>query len=66
MEKSSYAPASFMVISIIGLLISALWIYNISKPYGFAFTIVFAAMLGASIVNMTHSSLEPEIKHRNK
>ena len=64
MAKINYLPASFMLLSIIGLLISTIWIYDFSKPYGFALSIVFAAMLGASIVSMTHAPL-PEDKYRN-
>ncbi|MCD6589895.1 hypothetical protein J7K74_01770 [Candidatus Woesearchaeota archaeon] len=65
MRRIAYLPASFMLIGIIGFLISSLWIYPVSKPYGFAFSVVFAAMIGASIVSMTHAPL-PDEKYRLK
>ena len=64
MAKISYLSGSFMLLSLIGLVFSATWLYSFSKPYGFALSIVFASMLGASIVSMTHAPL-PDDKYRN-
>jgi len=44
---------SFMVLSIMGFLITAYLVYPKSTNYGFAFMIVFIAMFIASMISMT-------------
>ncbi len=44
---------SFMVLSIIGFLITAYLIYPKDRDYGLAFIIVFIAMFIASMISMT-------------
>ncbi len=44
---------SFMVISILGFLISAYLVYTKSFNFGIAFMIVFAAMFIASMISTT-------------
>ena len=53
--------SSFMVSSILGILISVIWVYNQSKPFGVAFTIVFALMFISSIISMTFGPAETEL-----
>lgn len=44
---------SFMVISILGFLITVYLIYPASADYGIAFMVVFIAMFVASLISMT-------------
>ena len=50
---------SFMVLSIIGFLVTAYLIYPKNKDYGLAFMIVFIAMFIASLISMTKSPTPP-------
>ena len=49
--------SSFMLIAIMGFLISAYYVYTLpyeqSTSYGFSFMLVFAAMFVASLISMT-------------
>ena len=47
--------SSFMVISILGFIISAVVVYDISPKFGFAFALVFVLMFVASIISMTYA-----------
>jgi len=53
-------PTSFMLISIIGLLFSALVVWQYSVTWGFAFCVVFTTWFIASVYNFTHA---PGEKH---
>ncbi|PIY60225.1 hypothetical protein COY95_02870 [Candidatus Woesearchaeota archaeon CG_4_10_14_0_8_um_filter_47_5] len=56
-EWKGVAPLTpgFMLVSIIGLVISGTVIYGrISKPWGFTFAVFFTIMLVASLVSMTY------------
>ncbi|MFH1275881.1 MAG: hypothetical protein ABIH82_02110 [Candidatus Woesearchaeota archaeon] len=44
---------SFMVTAMLGVLISAYWVYPQSKSYGFTFLLIFIAMFIASLISMT-------------
>ncbi|MBU0470704.1 MAG: hypothetical protein KKA62_02105 [Nanoarchaeota archaeon] len=48
---------SFMVLSIIGFLVSAYWIYPLSFNYGLAFMLIFTAMFISSLISMTKAPL---------
>jgi multisubunit Na+/H+ antiporter MnhB subunit len=52
-----FAPlkSSFMVISILGFIISAVVVYDISPKFGFAFAMIFVLMFVASIISMTYA-----------
>lgn len=53
---------SFMIMSIVGFLISVIWAYPRWPDYGFSFVIVFLAMFIASIISMTHSDSGGELQ----
>ncbi len=55
---------SFMVLSIVGFLVSLYLVYPMSTNYGTAFILVFIAMFIASIISMTHVPImnEKEVK----
>lgn len=53
--KIAPLKGSFMIASIIGFIISAIWVYNISPQFGFAFALVFTLMFIASLISMTYA-----------
>ena len=65
--KIQIAPlsGSFMVASIVGFLISSIYIYdNIDKSWGLAFSILFVLMFVASVISMTYGPADqPLIIH---
>ena len=62
---SKVAPlhSSFMIASIVGFLISALYIYKQlgSKTWGFTLMLFFILMFVASIISMTYAPVMPEM-----
>ncbi len=48
---------TFTLIALLGLLISVYMVYEQSPSFGFAFIIVFAAMLIASLISMTKAPI---------
>ena len=71
-RKFRFAPlnGAYMATSILGLLISLMWVYKQSPDFGIAFTFVFGLMFFASIVSMTvadpDTSVELEKKKQKK
>jgi len=53
--------SSFMLASIIGFLISVLYVWKLEKSFGFTFAIIFGVMFVASIVSMGHAPVEAEL-----
>ena len=51
---------SFMVTAILGILISAYWVYPQSFNYGLTFMLVFGAMFIAALVSMTKAPVIEE------
>lgn len=45
--------SSFMILAMVGFLISAYYIFPMNIDYGVSFMIVFAAMFIASLISMT-------------
>ena len=58
--KFEFAPlkGSFVIISIVGFIISAIWVYRKSPTWGFAFCLVFVMMFIASMISMTYGPVE--------
>jgi len=56
-------PGSFMMSSILGFLISAIWVWPTSQSFGFAFMTVFVIMFIASIISMTYGSADEALKY---
>lgn len=52
--------SSFMLIAIIGLLISGYWVYPKSLDWGITFMILFTCMFIASLLSMVHAPLGNE------
>ena len=48
----------FMITSIVGLIISAIYVFPRNQPWGFTFTIFFAMMFAASVISMTYGPEE--------
>jgi len=53
---------TFMLASIIGFIVSALYIYDWSKTWGFTFALVFVLMFIASIISMTYASVDSQLQ----
>jgi hypothetical protein len=64
MVKYKIAPlsGSFMLASLLGFAISAVWVYPVSKNFGISFLIVFIAMFIASIISMTKGPETEELR----
>ncbi len=59
-------PASFMVTSIVGYIISVLLVYPRWQSWGFAFALVFIMMFIASVISMTYSEVKDPLMIHNK
>lgn len=68
LPKVAPLHGSFMVISIVGFLISALYIYRQlgNKTWGFTFMLFFTLMFIASVISMTSSPSIPELDKKPK
>ena len=53
--KPAPLSGAFMLISIAGFLFSTVYLWTVSKPWAFAFAIVFAIMFIAAMISMTYS-----------
>jgi multisubunit Na+/H+ antiporter MnhE subunit len=62
------APLSrgFMITAILGFLISAIYIFPRSNPWGLAFSILFAVMFVAAMVSTTKAPVEALEKKETK
>jgi hypothetical protein len=64
-------PSSFMLMSILGFTISALWVFPRDNDLGFTFLLLFTLMFVASVISMTHASsknleaLDARAEHRH-
>ena len=47
----------FVISSIIGFVISAFWVYPMSKPWGFAFGLLCVIMFISSVISMTFAPI---------
>ena len=55
--KAQPANAGFLVMSIIGFLVSGYLIFPLYIQFGFAFMVVFALMFIASVISMVKASI---------
>ena len=60
--KVAPLPGSFMMISILGFLVSVLMVYNYSPSFGFAFATIFVLMFVASLISMTYADSDAMLK----
>ncbi len=62
-NKVAPLPASFMLASIIGFLVSSLYIYQkLSNTWGFTFSLLFGIMFISSVISFTHAPSEDDLK----
>lgn len=59
--KAAPLKSSFLLVGIIGFLISALYIYSLNHTWGFTFSIFFLIMVIAALVSMTKSKIMPPL-----
>jgi hypothetical protein len=59
---------SFMATSIVGFIVSTLYVYKQlgNKTWGFTFMLFFTLMFVASIISMTYSPVMPELEKKPK
>lgn len=53
--------SSFMLIAILGFLISVVWVKGISTEWSIAFALVFGLMFIASVISMTYGPADTEL-----
>jgi uncharacterized protein (DUF58 family) len=61
LNKVAPLHASFMLLSILGLLISLFYIIKISLNFGLAFGLVFFLMFIASVISMINASPDAQL-----
>lgn len=59
-------PGSFMIMSILGFLISVIIVYKYSPPFGFSFATVFVLMFIASVISMTYADSDAMLRMDTK
>jgi multisubunit Na+/H+ antiporter MnhB subunit len=69
-RKFKFAPLSggYMATSMLGILISLMYVYNQSPDWGITFTMIFGIMFVASVISMTVADPDEfvELETRNK
>jgi len=63
-KELNIAPLSsgFMITSIVGFLISAVYVYPSSSTWGFTFVLFFVLMFVSSLISMTYAPAEEQLK----
>lgn len=65
MYKVAPLSGSFMLTSMMGFLISAIYVFPRSMSWGFTFGIFFTVMFVASLISMTYAPIEAEWRMDN-
>jgi len=60
LNMSNVAPLTggYMITSIVGFIISSMYVYDISNRWGITFAIFFSLMFVASLISMTYGPEE--------
>ncbi len=61
LKKVAPIHASFMLLSILGLIVSLFYIAKVSLDFGLAFGLVFFLMFIASVISMTKASPDAQL-----
>ncbi len=64
--KAAPLPASFMLLSLFGLLLCVLYLWKVSLQWAFAFGLLFLIMVIASFVSMTYADPDPQLGIKRK
>lgn len=56
--KVAPITGSFMIMSILGFIISTLYVYPRTASYGVSFSIVFSLMFIASMISMSYADVD--------
>lgn len=54
-------PAGFMLTSLVGILLSIVWVYPQSQSWGLGIGIIFSVMFVSSIISMSYGPSEVEL-----
>ena len=60
--KVAPLPGSFMLMSILGFLVSAFLLYPVNSALGFASALIFMLMFVAAIISMTYADVDTVLK----
>ena len=65
MDRFSVAPlpAGFMLTSIIGMMLSFIWVLPQSPTWGIALGLIFIVMFVSSVISMTYGPTEVELEY---
>ena len=55
---------TFMITAILGFLISAFYIYDLSEAWGFTFCLFFVLMFIASMISLTYAAVPEHVNIR--
>lgn len=66
--KAQPLSNSFVITSIVGFIVSILYVYKRNPSYGFAFAFVFALMFIASVISMSRADIGDhlQVDHKRK
>lgn len=59
--KFAPLPGTFMITSIVGFAISAIYIWNLSETWGFAFSLIFVLMFVASMISLSKAAVPEHV-----
>ena len=67
-KEFNIAPlsGSYMITSIVGVLVSAIYVIPKSQRWGFTFVLFFTLMFVASMISMTYAPSDWPLKSENK
>jgi hypothetical protein len=54
--------SGFLLTSIIGFFVSVFFIYKVSPPWGFTFSLMFLIMFIASMISLARSEVDAKLK----
>lgn len=57
--------SGFMITSLVGFMISTLWVWSKNMDWGFTLTFFFGLMIIASVYNFTHAEGEDHLDIHN-
>lgn len=64
MKKTYPLSGTFLITAIIGFIISAYFIYDLSEAWGFTFCLFFVLMFIASMISLTKAAIPEHINVR--
>jgi len=66
LENIAPLSGGYMITSIVGFLVSWIYVFPRSYSWGFTFMLFFILMFVASLISMTYAPIEPQLIRRRK